>query len=125
MQQPRVILGTWWPRRMVWRDDAVRLDASDFTVARSGLIVSLSPTQWRIVAAVLAGGVWWVARSELRDVLWGDRADGGPDCPDSNLGRQMHVARRRLAPLGVFFLGRHGWGWRGVVEASVPERRAA
>lgn len=117
---PRVILGTWWPRRRVWRDDAVRLDVRAGTATRAGVTARMSPTEFRIAACILASSPAPASVDQLIAAAWGDRVDGGPDLANSNIGRHLWHIRRRLVPIGIVVMSLHGRGWFAYADSFVP-----
>lgn len=69
----------------------------------------LSPSQrviaWRLVEPRT------VSANELVVALWGDRADGGPECTYGPIRSWLFGLRRDLAPLGVEIVNVYGFGW--------------
>jgi len=69
----------------------------------------LSPSQrviaWRLVEPRT------VSANELVVALWGDRADGGPECTYGAIWSWLFGLRRDLAPLGVEIVNVYGFGW--------------
>lgn len=96
----RVILGTWG-RAMAADDDVIRVDHRSRSIWRGRSVVRLQPTEFAFVAALLAAGGRFVSHDEMTDILWGDRADGGPLRPILCIRQYIFYARRHLRCLGL------------------------
>lgn len=118
---PRVILGAWAHRPDILPAGEVRLNFRQRTVQRGRAIAHMTPATMRLACAFFArpGGI---TMFELVDVLYGERADGGPDDAGRAVRVLLHELRERLRPLGIALrcLGKSAF----IVEVDGVERVA-
>lgn len=89
-QQPDVPASEPEPTREPTASDAaIAVDLTTQTVTRAGRVVRLTPTEFRLLVALMRQQGSVVSRQELRRLLWGDESDVNLRVVD------VHVARLR------------------------------
>lgn len=80
----------------------------------------LTPMQIRIFTRVQRAGTHGIARKDLFDSVYADRADGGP-LNENIIAVQALKMRERLAPFGLTIRGSQGPGSRYYIRKITNE----
>lgn len=110
----RVRLGHWNERSIrsasLAEPDALLISIySERRMARGGLAVRVPPRIALILAALFVGRRLTI--DDLVDLMFGGRADGGPDHADRVVSKEIQTARIVGAMLGIVIDTMHGQGF--------------
>jgi DNA-binding response OmpR family regulator len=103
----------------------VFLDIDSRVVARApadggGASVYLTPNRFRVFF-LLAASHGLVSREQIIEQLYGDEADGGPECIYNVVSVYLTNLRQQIAPLRLAIENESGRGWR---LCDMPRRAA-
>jgi hypothetical protein len=98
----KVVLGCWgnW-RKAPAEPGTVYVDFLNASIRRDGVIVHLMRHRFRLAALLLASGDRPLSRDEIIAILYGDRADGGPDGAEKLRDVVITHLRKPLAGLDL------------------------
>lgn len=85
-------------------------------VARNGVKIKCDPLTRRFFIALAARSPAIISNDEMIDLLWGDDAEGGPDCAPATIKNVAQRARHIAAALGVVV---QTVNWRGYYLRAV------
>ncbi|WP_027143179.1 winged helix-turn-helix domain-containing protein [Mesorhizobium sp. WSM3626] len=100
----------------------IEISLSSREIRRGQVTVGLTPQEFRL-ASVLVGGAAsqrCFTISELIDVVFGDRADGGPETADSSIRVRLYNIRQSLASIGIVIPVVYSRGYRAEILATQP-----
>jgi hypothetical protein len=95
-----------------WRPGEIVVNPCAGWLGRDGRAVRVRPDVLRMMLALVSRPGAHVSRETLTELMWGERADGGPDNTFAALNHIWQEARPALIALGWAGECRQGFGYR-------------